>query len=51
MVRIYKEIQKGSNLYEEVKKSLIIKEGYVGKSAQLFGIQLKSIAKIYRLDL
>lgn len=50
MIRVYKEIQKGMNLYEAVEQSLILKEGYVGRSTKYFGVQLKSIAQKYKLD-
>lgn len=50
MIRVYKEIQKGMNLYEAVHNSLIIKERYTGRGAKYFDIQLKSIAQKYRLD-
>ncbi len=47
---IYKGIQKGMNLYDAIKNSLIVKEEYAGRSAKYFSIQLKSIAQKYRLD-
>lgn len=50
LVRIYKGIQKGMNLYEAVQNSLIIKDGYIKRASKYFGVQLKSIAQKYKLD-
>lgn len=49
-IKIYKRIQKGMNLYNAVKNSLIIKDGYIKRASKYFGVQLKSIAQKYKLD-
>lgn len=50
MIRVYKGIQKGMNLYKAVQNSLIIDRYVVEKSAKYYGVQLKSIAQKYGLD-